>query len=94
LLNWNKGRGFKSVRLWPALSRLETGLDGGQTAEKPPWQAGVVGEDDALSLENHGGYIAIRTSLDNEGDAVRHAARYCTARKQKGPNSGPLKQYR
>jgi len=32
----------------PRLSK--PGLDGGQAAEKPPGQAGVVGQNDALNL--------------------------------------------
>jgi hypothetical protein len=55
-------------RGWRA-SRSESGLHGGQPAKKPPGQAGVVGENDALSLGNHLIYIATYTSLDNDGRA-------------------------
>jgi len=37
-----------------------------QPAEKPPWQPRVVGQDNSLRSENHGGYIANRSGFDNE----------------------------
>jgi hypothetical protein len=46
----------------------------------------MVGEDDALSLGNHEGYIATCAGFDNEADA-----RLATLRKQKGPVAGPFK---
>jgi len=52
---------------WRRRRALESGLDGRQPAKKPPGQAGVVGEDDALSLGNHGGYIVDWNGSDNEG---------------------------
>ncbi len=60
-------------RGWRA-SRSKSGLHGGQPAEKPPGQAGVVGENDALSLGNHASYIAIRRGLDNDGRAQAKSA--------------------
>ena len=49
----------------------------------------MVGEDDALSLGNHDGYIVDWNGSDNEGGVAGPGAR-----KQKGPNAGPLKHIR
>jgi hypothetical protein len=37
-----------------------------QAAEEAPRQPRVIGENDALRLGNHAGYIANRTGFDNE----------------------------
>jgi hypothetical protein len=58
--------GSSSRGVTPAARALKPGLDGRQPAKKPPGQAGVVGEDDALSLGNHGGYIANRPAGYNK----------------------------
>jgi len=53
LLPCLKGLVLKDSLAAGALSaprRSKPGLDGGQTAEKPPGQAGVVGQNDALNL--------------------------------------------
>ena len=39
---------------------------GRQTAEEPPRQSRVVGEDNPLSFGNHVGYIANPSAADNE----------------------------
>jgi len=85
LVQVEKGKRFAGVRLHAGGERSESSLDSRQPAKKPPGQAGVVGEDDAASLGNHGGYIVDWNGSDNE--MARRAAN-----KQKGPNAGPLKQ--
>jgi len=56
LCRFENENGSQTSGATPA-ANSEPSLNGRQPAKKPPRQAGMVGEDDALSLGNHGGFI-------------------------------------
>jgi hypothetical protein len=66
------------MRLDPAFtpgSASKAGLDGGgQAAEEPPRQSGVVGKHDAVRPGDHAAYIAGSRGHDNEWPSFRDGA--------------------